>query len=82
MTPNFSSSTHRFAGDTHTVSVQEAASYVGLSKPHLDKLRCVGGGPRFAKLGRRVVYRVCDLNTWLEQHLRQSTSEIKTRKRS
>ena len=82
MTPNFSSSTHRFAGDTHTVSVQEAASYVGLSKPHLDKLRCVGGGPRLRKTEPKGDGGARDLDTWLEQHLRQSTSEIKTRKRS
>ena len=43
-----------------TLDTRQAAAYLGISKPYLDKLRCYGGGPRFAKLGRRVVYRIPD----------------------
>lgn len=58
-----------------TMATREAAIYLRLSKPHLEKLRCTGGGPRFVKLGRRVVYRTIDLDAWLELHLRANTSE-------
>ncbi len=47
------------------VRVREAAEYVGLSKSTLDKLRCFGGGPRYLKLGRAVVYAKSDLDAWL-----------------
>jgi excisionase family DNA binding protein len=57
------------------LNVKAAAKRLGLSKPHLDRLRITGGGPKFVKLGRRVVYRVADLDDWLEANLRSSTSE-------
>jgi excisionase family DNA binding protein len=59
---------------TQRLSVKGAANYTGLSCSTLNKLRCSGGGPRFAKIGRRVIYNVADLDTWLEQHLKTSTS--------
>jgi excisionase family DNA binding protein len=57
------------------LSVQEAATRVGLSKPTLDKLRVYGGGPTFLKLGRRIGYDPADLEKWLASHRRHSTSE-------
>jgi excisionase family DNA binding protein len=63
-----------------TFDTKEAAVYLGLSKPYLDKLRCFGGGPRFAKIGRRVVYRLRDLDAWLEQHLKSNTSDAADRR--
>jgi excisionase family DNA binding protein len=65
---------HEKFGLSTTCNTGDAATYLGLSKPYLEKLRCSGGGPRFAKLGRRVVYRVSDLDTWLENHIKISTS--------
>ena len=46
-------------------STLEAAKHVGLSTSTLAKLRVFGGGPRYAKLGRRVVYASTDLDAWL-----------------
>jgi len=57
------------------LSVKEAAYHTGLSFSTLNKLRCSGQGPRFAKVGRRVVYDVTDLDAWLAKHLKTSTSE-------
>ncbi|MDB5470140.1 MAG: hypothetical protein JWR84_1700 [Caulobacter sp.] len=57
------------------LSVEAAAAYVGLSASTLNKLRVFGGGPAFLKLGRRVVYDVRDLDQWLSDRRRQSTSE-------
>ena len=59
---------------TRRLSVEEASSYTGLSCSTLNKLRCSGGGPRFAKVGRRVIYNVADLDAWLAKHLKTSTS--------
>lgn len=48
------------------VSSKAAASIVGLSESTLAKLRLYGSGPVYCKLGRRVVYRVSDLEAWLQ----------------
>ncbi len=53
----------------------EAAVYVGLSESTLTKYRVFGGGPRYLKLGRRVVYEESDLDAWLAAHKHASTSE-------
>ncbi|YBV98355.1 helix-turn-helix domain-containing protein [Phyllobacteriaceae bacterium JZ32] len=53
--------------------VREAATYLGLSKSTLDKLRCFGGGPRYYKLGRAVVYNTADLDAWLAKRCRNET---------
>jgi len=55
------------------IRVKQAAEYVGLSKSSLDKLRCFGGGPRFFKLGRSVVYSTVDLDAWMADRARTST---------
>lgn len=57
------------------MAVEAAAAYVGLSASTLNKLRVFGGGPAFIKLGRRVVYDARDLDQWLSDRRRQSTSE-------
>lgn len=56
--------------------VPAAAEYLQLSQSTLNKMRCFGGGPRYYKAGPRVVvYDRNDLDTWLEERSRQSTSE-------
>lgn len=58
------------------LTVKEAAQYLKLGKPTLDRYRTVGGGPRFAKIsGGAVRYRRADLDAWLESKLLNSTSE-------
>ncbi len=52
-----------------------AAAYLGVSPSHLCKLRCYGGGPRYAKIGRRVNYAIPDLDTWREKLVVVSTSD-------
>jgi len=53
----------------------EAATYLRLSKPTLERLRLKGDGPRYAKLGKAVRYRRADLDAWLASRLIHSTSE-------
>ena len=38
----------------------------------LNKYATTGGGPRFLKFGRRVLYVVADLETWAESKTRAS----------
>jgi predicted DNA-binding transcriptional regulator AlpA len=51
-----------------------AAQYVRLSVSTMEKLRVFGGGPPFAKLGRRVVYSAAALDDWLRARQFTSTS--------
>lgn len=57
------------------LTTPEAAAYVRLSKPTLDRLRLTGDGPAFVKVGRAVRYRTCDLDAWVATRLLRSTSE-------
>lgn len=52
-----------------------AAEYLGLSPATLETKRSRGGGPVFSKLGRRVVYRREDLDSWVAERQRRSTSD-------
>ena len=52
----------------------EAASYLRLSKPTLERARVSGEGPLYCKLGGLVRYRRADLDAWLESRLTTSTS--------
>jgi hypothetical protein len=58
------------------LSVKEAADYVPCHKSTLDKLRSIGGGPKFIKLGKRVLYDTRDLDLWLEDQKRDSTADL------
>lgn len=60
-------------------SAHLAAKGIVRSPKTLAKLRCVGGGPKFRKLGRSVVYEDNSLDDWVEDLLSDeysSTSEI------
>jgi hypothetical protein len=53
----------------------EAATYLRLSPRTLEKQRVIGGGPRFRKFGRRVMYAIVDLDAWADQHSFEATSD-------
>jgi hypothetical protein len=57
------------------MTVLEAATYVKLSKSSLDHMRSAGRGPRFTKIGTRVIYDTRDLDTWLDGHKHTSTAD-------
>jgi hypothetical protein len=52
-----------------------AANFIGLAVTTLAKLRCIGGGPEFLKLGRKVLYRRADLAKWLNARRVANTTE-------
>ncbi|ULU23300.1 helix-turn-helix domain-containing protein [Dyella terrae] len=53
----------------------EAADYLRLSPRTLEKQRVIGGGPKFRKFGRRVMYAVADLDAWADQRSYEATSD-------
>ena len=55
---------------------QEAADYIGVSKGYLDRLRTAGGGPRFIKLGKKVLYDIADIDRWIESKKQISTADL------
>ncbi|WEK45203.1 MAG: helix-turn-helix domain-containing protein [Candidatus Andeanibacterium colombiense] len=57
------------------LSNDQAASFLNLSPRTLEKLRVIGGGPVFSKLGRRVVYAFDDLQSWASARRCSSTSD-------
>jgi hypothetical protein len=46
-----------------------------LSPRTLEKQRVQGGGPRFRKFGRRVMYALVDLETWADARSFEMTSD-------
>jgi excisionase family DNA binding protein len=75
MTSSTTLESPKLTGDIFTTS--EAADYVRLKKPTLERFRLTGEGPGFCKLGGAVRYRRPDLDAWLETRVIRSTSEKK-----
>jgi hypothetical protein len=51
------------------------ARETGLSTGYFENLRVYGGGPRFLKVGRRVLYSWEDVQNWLDKRFRANTSD-------
>ena len=63
-------------GFAECMRTPEAARYVALSESTLTKMRLTGNGPLFVKVGpRAVAYRKSDLDEWLAERVRRSTSD-------
>lgn len=45
------------------------------SKQWFERKRWDGTGPKFIKIGRKPLYRGSDLNAWLDEQVRKSTSD-------
>lgn len=48
---------------------REAALHIGVAPKTLANWRSAGRGPRFSRLGRAIVYRVEDLDRFVEDRL-------------
>lgn len=57
------------------LTTAEAAAHLRLSPRTLQAWRLRGGGPRYRKLGDRVLYTAHDLDVWVEAQGRVSTSD-------
>lgn len=54
---------------------RQAALYLNLSSRTLEKLRSSGGGPAYRKVGGTVLYRMDELDAWVDSRRFTSTSE-------
>lgn len=58
-----------------------AARHCQVSPSSFEQMRCYGGGPVFISIVRpgrsrgRIVYRLSDLDNWLNERRRKSTSD-------
>ena len=57
------------------LEAETAAVYVKLSPSTLAKLRMGDLGPPYTKAGRKVLYRLPDLDAWLLARMRRNTSQ-------
>ena len=54
----------------------DAAQYLAVGQSTLERMRITGTGPRWHKLGARIVtYAIEDLDDWANNQVRMSTSE-------
>jgi hypothetical protein len=53
----------------------EVAEYLHTSVAQLAQFRYRGIGPRFVKVGRRVLYRWSDVADWLDRNTMQRTDD-------
>lgn len=60
-------------GQSHYLNNDEAAAFLRLSPRTLEKQRVIGGGPRFRKFGRRVMYAFADLQAWADARCFETT---------
>jgi|AntAceMinimDraft_11_1070367.scaffolds.fasta_scaffold14977_2 predicted DNA-binding transcriptional regulator AlpA len=66
---------------TRRVASPNAAELLGISESTLRKWRMSGIGPRFIKVGSRVVYDTGELEDWLERRSRTQTTSYLAPKR-
>jgi excisionase family DNA binding protein len=57
------------------LTTAQAAHYLGLSRPTLEKMRRRGVGPCYRKHGRYVRYHIADLDAWSDSRSRNATRE-------
>lgn len=57
------------------IDTRQLAELTNTSEISWPRKRCKGDGPPFVKIGRSVRYRLSDVEDWLKQQERRSTSE-------
>ncbi len=81
MKPNISTDAIPASGNALTdsdalIRQEEAARLLGVSPRALEAWRYRGGGPKFIRIsGRCIRYRRADLQAWIAERERHSTSE-------
>lgn len=62
-----------------TLNTPQAAAYLRLAVSTLNKLRCVGTGPDFFRMGRAVRYKRSDLDAFRDSRRATSTTDADRR---
>lgn len=55
------------------MDIDGVADLLRVSRSLLAKWRMAGRGPRFTKVGRRILYECAEVSRWLEEQKRTST---------
>ncbi|GGE55813.1 hypothetical protein GCM10011517_24310 [Actibacterium pelagium] len=50
------------------LTTKEVASLTGFSTSYFEKGRVYGYGPKFLKIRGKVLYRLTEIDTWVEAH--------------
>ena len=58
-----------FKNESGGLNTIQASKHIGVSESLLRKFRQEGGGPKYCKIGSKVVYRIQDLEDFLEDCL-------------
>jgi predicted DNA-binding transcriptional regulator AlpA len=61
--------------DSHLLDVEDVARILKCSRSILNKWRLLGKGPRFVRVGALVRYRPADVQAFIAEGVRTSTSE-------
>jgi predicted DNA-binding transcriptional regulator AlpA len=56
------------------IDTEQLARKLGLKPNTLAQWRLTGSGPQYIKIGRRVRYRVIDIQDWITAQNRESTA--------
>ena len=59
------------------LTTAETAEKLRIRRQTLEAWRMTGQGPKFIKMGRRVFYRLSDVETWITNRTVASTSELR-----
>lgn len=62
--------------DKEFLSVEEFAHHLKVSPLTLQKWRCNSKGPKFIKVGSKVIYRGQDIKEWLNKHIYENTFSL------
>ena len=60
-----------------TADTEGASQLTGIAVSTLEKMRLTGGNIPYCKIGRKVVYRISDLQAFLADRVVHSTSETR-----
>ncbi|MFN9251402.1 MAG: helix-turn-helix transcriptional regulator [Brevundimonas sp.] len=58
------------------MSTKDAARFLGVSHRTLEDWRLTNSGPRFVKLGRLVLYRLSDLQDYMDRNCFSHTGAV------
>lgn len=61
--------------DIDTALPSQVAAVLGTTEPGLAQMRYRGTGPKFCKVGRKVVYRWSDVRAYLDANTLQRTDD-------
>ncbi len=56
------------AASPSVVDERGAATLLGIAPTTLRNIRSQGRGPKYSRVGRRIVYRVRDVESYLDEH--------------